>query len=124
MMRGVVNVRNEAILRLRVIGPKAVHIEVDAVIDTGLTGSLVLPTTVVAAIGLVRRSGGTALLADGTVRQFDTYGADVEWDGSPRGVVVSAVGNEALVGMGLLAGHELRVEVKPGGLVEVRPLGP
>jgi predicted aspartyl protease len=78
----------------------------------------------VATLGLVRPSGGSAVLADGTVRHFDTYGADVEWDGSTRGVVVSAVGTEALVGMGLLIGHELRVEVETGGAVEVRPRGP
>jgi hypothetical protein len=37
-------------------------------------------------------------------------------------VLVSAVGDEALVGMRLLAGHELRIEVVPGGVVEVTPL--
>jgi clan AA aspartic protease len=94
------------------------------VIDTGFTGSLVLPTATITALGLARRSSGSAMLADGTVRRFDTYGTEVEWGGAVRGVVVSEVGAEALVGMGLLDGHELRVEVKPGGAVEVQPLGP
>lgn len=124
MIRGVVNASREAVLRVRVIGPTGTDVEVDAVVDTGFTGSLVLPAATVAALGLARRSGGSAVLADGTVRHFDTYGAEVEWDGLVRGVVASAVGTEALVGMGLLAGHELRVEVEPGGAVEVRPLSP
>ena len=37
-------------------------------------------------------------------------------------VLASAVGNEALVGMRLLAGHELRIAVVPGGAVEITPL--
>lgn len=124
MIRGTVNTRREAVLCLRVSGPTGTEQEVNAVIDTGFTGSLVLPPATVAALGLARRSGGSAALADGTVRHFDTYGAEVEWDGITRGVVVSAVGTEALVGMGLLDGQELRVEVEPGGAVEIRPLRP
>ncbi len=61
------------------------------------------------------------MLADGSSIRFETFGAEVEWDGW-RGVVVSAVGNEALVGMGLLAASELRVEAAVGGRVEIQPL--
>ena len=39
--------------------------------DTGYSGSLALPGSVAAALGLVRRSGGRAVLADGSSRQFD-----------------------------------------------------
>jgi clan AA aspartic protease len=95
---------------------------VDAVVDSGFTASLVLSVAVVAALGLARQSGGGAVLADGSVRQFDIYAAEVEWDGGWRPVLVSAVGNEALVGMRLLAGHELRIAVVPGGVVEINPL--
>jgi hypothetical protein len=44
------------------------------------------------------------------------------WDSTWRPVRVSAVGDEVLVGMRLLAGHELRVAVVPGGPVEISPL--
>ena len=91
-------------------------------IDTGFTGALVLPAATVAALGLVRRSGGTALLADGTSCNYDNYGAEVVWNGTTRGVVISAVGNEALSGMVLLAGHKLTVEIEDGGAVELQPL--
>jgi len=95
---------------------------VDAVVDSGFTASLTLPAAAVAALGLVRQSGGGAVLADGSVRQFDIYAAEVEWDGGWRPVLVSAVGDEVLVGMRLLAGYELRVAVVPGGAVEIKPL--
>jgi predicted aspartyl protease len=70
----------------------------------------------------LRQSSGGAVLADGSVRQFEIYAADVEWDGAWRPVLVSAVGDEALVGMRLLAGHELRIEFVPGGAVAIARL--
>ena len=119
MIRGVVNARHEAIVRLRMRGPGGVESDVDVTVDTGCTLSLTLPATLVTALGLARRFGGTARLADGSVRQFDICPAEVEWDGAWRTVLVSALGNEPLLGMRLLAGHKLTVDVVPGGLVEV-----
>jgi clan AA aspartic protease len=122
MIRGVVNARTEAIIPLRLRGPSGTEHAVDAVVDSGFTAALALPNTVVAILGLVRQSGGGAVLADGTVRQFDIYAAEVEWDGNWRPVLASAVGDEVLVGMRLLSGHELRIAVVPGGAVEITPL--
>ena len=122
MIQGAVNARREAVVRLRVRGPGGAEATVDMIVDSGSTLSRTLPAAAVAALGLVRQSGGTATLADGSVRPFDIYAADVEWGGTWRAVLVSAVGNEALLGMGLLAGHKVVVEVVPGGLVEIVPL--
>jgi clan AA aspartic protease len=119
MIRGVVNARHEAVVRLRVRGPGGVESDVDVIVDSGFTASLTLPVTMVTALGLARQSGGTAVLADGSVRQFDIWAAEVAWGGTWRAVLVSTVGNEPLLGMRLLAGHKLVVEVVPGGLVEI-----
>ncbi|MGO9465167.1 MAG: clan AA aspartic protease [Isosphaeraceae bacterium] len=122
MIRGVVNARCEAVVRLRLRGPSGAELDVDAVVDSGFTASLALSAAAVASLALARQSGGGAVLADGSVRQFDIYAAEVEWDGAWRPVLVSAVGDEALVGMRLLVGHELRIAVVPGGAVEINPL--
>ncbi|HEX5442402.1 MAG TPA: hypothetical protein VFW87_01175 [Pirellulales bacterium] len=122
MIHGAVNARLEAILPLRIRGPGGAEATLDAVIDTGFTASLTLPPTVVAALGLNRQSGGGAVLADGSVRQFDVYAAEVIWGGIWRPVLVSGVGNEVLVGMRLLQGHDLRMAVVHGGLIEIAPL--
>ena len=122
MIRGKVNARHEAHIPLRVRGPGGSELDVDAVVDSGFTGALTLPAATVAALGLIRRSGGRAVLADGSVRPFDQYSAEVEWAGAWRAVLVSAVSDEVLVGLRLLAGHELRIEVVPGGVVEIKPL--
>jgi len=121
--RGEVNERLEAIVPLRVRGPAGDELELAAVIDTGYTGSLTLPAVVAASLGLARRSGGRALLADGSVRRFDTFAAEVFWGGSWVGVVASAVGAETLLGMSLLKGRGLWVEAVPAGAVEIRQLG-
>ena len=122
MIRGAVNARGEAVVPLRVRGPGGAERDVDAVVDSGFTASLTLPVAVVAALGLARQSGGGAVLADGSVRQFDIYAAEVAWTGGWRPVLVSAVGDEVLLGMRLLAGHELRIAVLPCGAVEITPL--
>ena len=122
MIRGVVTTRHEAVVRLRVRGPSGAELDVDAVVDSGFSASLTLPGATVAALGLARQSGGQAVLADGSLPQFDIYAAEVGWDGGWRPVLVSAVGDESLLGMRLLAGHELRIVVKPGGTVEITPL--
>jgi clan AA aspartic protease len=122
MILGTVNQRREAVLRLRIRGPQGAALELAAVIDTGFSASLTLPAETIAALGLVRQSVGRAALADGSIRQFGLYVAEVEWDGLWKPVIVSAIGAEVLVGMGLLAGHELRAAVVPGGKVEIAPL--
>jgi predicted aspartyl protease len=121
MIRGTVHARFEAVIPLRVRGPGGAELSFDAVVDTGFTSSLTLPGIAVRARGLVRQSSSAATLGDGSVRSFDVYAVEVDWDGSWRPILVSAVGDEVLVGMRLLAGNELRVAVVPGGPVEISP---
>lgn len=122
MISGTVNARREAVLQLRLYGPSEAELQVDAVIDTGYTGSLVVPLAVAAALGLPPLLDSSAKLADGTVRHFPTFRVDVEWGAGRRTVVASGIGDEPLIGMTFLAGLELRIEVEPGRAVEVRPL--
>jgi clan AA aspartic protease len=119
MIRGVVNASNEAIVRIRMRGSGHSGLDVDVVVDSGFTSTLALPASTIAALGLIRQSGGRAVLADGSSQQLDTYTAEMSWNGSWRPVLVYALGSEALLGMGLLAEHELRISVVPGGSVEI-----
>jgi clan AA aspartic protease len=118
----VVNARRAAVVVHRLRGPSGTELGFDGVVDTGFTSTVTLPAAAIAALGLARQSGGSAVLADGLTRHFDVYAAEVAWDGAWRPVLVSAVGDEVLLGMRLLADHELRIAVKPGGTVEITPL--
>jgi len=122
MIRGVVNARREALVALRIRGPGGDEMAVDAVVDSGFTAALALPVDLVSALGLAPQSVGGAVLADGSLRQFDIYAAEVAWGDDWRPVLVSAVGAEVLLGMWLMANHELRIAVVPGGDVEITPL--
>ena len=119
MISGSVNARHEAVVRLRLRGPSGIEAETDAVVDTGFTAALTLPAQVIASLGLIRKSRGQAILADGSIKFFDIFASEVEWGAARRAVLISAVGEEALMGMRMLAGHELRIEVVPGGAVEI-----
>jgi clan AA aspartic protease len=119
MIRGVVDSLNEAVVRLRLRGPRGMEADTDAIVDTGFTSSLTMPASIVTALGLIRQSRGTAQLADGSTCQYDVFDAEVAWDGTWRPVLVSVLGDEPLLGMRLMAGHRLVVDVASGGLVEI-----
>ena len=101
MIRGIVNDWQEAIIRLRLRGTDGTELEIDAIVDTGFNASLTLPLSVVTSLALVRRMGGSALLADGLTRSFDIYAVLVEWDGTLRETLVYELGEEPLIGMQL-----------------------
>jgi clan AA aspartic protease len=122
MITGVVTASRQAIIRLTVRGPERQEQEIDAVIDTGFDGTLTLPPALIATLGLVWRRRGRALLADGSESLFDIYETIVIWDGEPRRIAVDEADIDPLVGMFLLYGYELIVQVMEGGAVIIQPL--
>jgi clan AA aspartic protease len=122
MITGVVTRFHQATIRLTVRGPAGQEQTLEAVIDTGFDGALTLPPALITGLGLPWRRRGRALLADGNESLFDVYEATVVWDGTPRRVAVDAVDIDALVGMRLLDGYELLVQVVVGGQVIVKAL--
>jgi clan AA aspartic protease len=63
-------------------GPQGREQEIEAIVDTGFTGALLLPPTVVNRLDLPFRRRGRALLADGSEVLFDVYEATVACVGS------------------------------------------
>jgi hypothetical protein len=51
--------------------------------------------------------------------EFDIFAATVLWDGAQRHILVQAIENLPLLGMRLMAGHDLRARVEVGGRVEI-----
>ena len=119
MITGIVSADYEAIIRLEVQGPTGQEREVDAVVDTGFNGFLTLPPRLVTTLGLTRRRRGRAILANGSEDIFDIYGVTVLWDGQPRYIETGAVDTTPLVGMALLAGYDLHVQVAIGGHIAI-----
>jgi len=121
-MTGNVNSDLEPVIRLIVRDASSQPKDVEAVIDTGFNGSLTLPQAFIAALGLPWLCRQQAQLADGSVQVFDVHVATVEWDGQPRTVEVEAADVHPLIGMALLQGSELRIQVETGGSVTIASL--
>jgi clan AA aspartic protease len=122
MITGVVNAYREAIIRLPIRGSTGQEQEIEAVVDTGFDGWLTLPTSMIAALGLAWRGRGRAILADGSESLFDTYEVEVIWDSQPRQIPVDAIEADSLVGMSLLYGYNLHIQVVDGGSVTIDAL--
>jgi clan AA aspartic protease len=122
MITGVVNPRREATLRLSVRNANGQEREVEVILDTGFSGSMTLPSSVIAALGLPFRSRGRAILADGSKTEFDIHAATLVWDGALRNILVEAADTDPLIGMGLLYGHDIHIQAVDGGPVTIQQL--
>jgi clan AA aspartic protease len=122
MIEGAVHGQSDAIVELAVLGPEGEKKCLDFRIDTGFDGALTLHSVVVAALGLPQTGTKWVRLADGSTVLSDVCDAHVEWDGALRPVGVQIADIGSLLGMALLGGHRLRMDVVDGGVVRISPL--
>ena len=118
-MEGVVNAAHEAVLTLSIEGPSGEKRDIAAVVDTGFTGFLTVPPALAVDLRLPFEGTARAMLADGSETTFPYYGVAVLWDSQTRYVEADAADTTPLVGMRLLHGHSLYVEVEDGGRVVI-----
>jgi clan AA aspartic protease len=121
MIVGIVQKR-EPLIRLTIRGRRGLEQDFKAVVDSGFTGWLTLPPPIIAALGLSWRGFGSGTMADGSARSFDVYQAKVLWDGRMRTVYVDEFDATPLVGMSLLRGYELNMQVRARGKVTIARL--
>jgi clan AA aspartic protease len=98
MMFGVVNDNCEAIIKIAVGRVDSPKIMLDAVIDTGFTSFLSLPTSIIESLELSWSCRDVGTLGDGSEVVFEMYTASVIWDGQIQIVDVAASEAEPLVG--------------------------
>ena len=115
-------INRRPLVHLTVRGPGGQDQDVEFVLDTGFTGFLTLPSAAVAALMLPFVQYYRGILADGRVTRLEVYAATVFWDGAERDVHVLAMGSAPLVGMSLMNGSDVRLQVTDGGLVTIESL--
>ena len=120
MIEGVVNAALEAVGTLPLQGPDGQVREVEAVIDTGYTGYLTLPPALVDELELPFAYVGRAFLANDDQVEFDVHDVTVLWGSHLRQIRAAATGSAPPVGMLLLDGHDLSVQVRDGGQVVIQ----
>jgi clan AA aspartic protease len=122
MIVGHVNQNLEAIFPLRLRDTTGREHAIDAVIDTGFNGSLTLPIKVISDLDLAWHGREQGRLADGSIGLFDIYAAPIIWDNGDRIVETVATEGTPLVGMNLLRGHELHIQIVEKGNVIIKLL--
>ncbi|MBE8995066.1 clan AA aspartic protease [Microcystis aeruginosa] len=122
MMQGIVDQNCEATIRLVVGNLDSQRQMIDAVIDTGFTGFLTLPSSVLADLNLRAYRREEGILGDGSTCIFDVYRGLVIWDGELRRIDINESDTEPLVGMSLLYGYRMQLDVIEGGTVTIQAL--
>ncbi len=110
-MTGHVDLSGRALITIVLHSDKAQSLqEIDAWIDTGFTGDLVVPRAMLDAVGIEPCGSVDAILADGSQVELPTFACSVDWFGVRRELeVVSNDGEFPLLGVGLLLGTQLAI---------------
>jgi clan AA aspartic protease len=109
---GVVDLLGRALVPIRLKEPATGSFrELQAWIDAGFTGELVLPKTTVELLALARANVVKAELGDGSEAVFDTYGCTLDWFGDLKEIeALESTGDYPLLGVSLLKGHALAID--------------
>jgi clan AA aspartic protease len=94
-------------------------VEIDAVVDTGFNGTLAIPKKLAHQIGLKPVGSNEVTLADGQIATLQCCEVSIKWAGSRRDAAAWIVEQGCLVGMELLLGCRLQIDVAPGGDVSI-----
>jgi len=110
-------------VRITVAGHTDQHNDVEALIDTGFTGELLLPLRLAVPLGLRLVGVSRVQLADGSISQQMLFSASIGWGSVLREVTVNVVdGTDVpLIGGGLLDGYVLHVNFEQKQLTIKEP---
>lgn len=122
MITWFVNVEFEPIIPLSIRRVDGKDFTQDAIVDTGFNGWLSLPADLIAELNLKWKRRGRAILGDGSECVFNVYEAVVIWDDTLLTIPVDEADAEPLVGMSLMEGYQLTMQVFEGGQVELRKI--
>lgn len=122
MITGTISPNREATVNLTAFGPTGNSITFDAVIDTGFDDFVTLQPAQIVTLSLARRATIRAALADGTIVSLPVYSVEIVWHGVRRKVDAIETHNDALIGMSLLYGSRVTLDVIDGGTVMISPL--
>ena len=122
MLTGYVTPDNEAVLPIEVLGADGRAFQIEAGIDTGYNGFLTLPKRVIEELDLTFVGPARAALGDGNEVRMDLFLAVVQWEDGPRDVLVLESEGGTLVGMALLDGCRVIMDIEEGGVVSVDSL--
>ncbi len=119
MIAGKVTANREAVIELEVVGSNQRKAKIEAVIDTGFNGYLTLPSGLINRLEFHIAGNRRVTLGDGNVVVLDVYLAKVLWHEQEREVLILEAEGGPLVGMSLLYGSRVILEVVDNGAVTI-----
>ena len=122
MIHGVVSTNREATISLVIVNENRQTKLITAVIDTGYTGFLSLPSQIITELNLSWTGIDRGTLGDGSEVTYEVYAAKIIWDGEYRDIPINEAETDPLVGMSLLYGYDLQIQAVEGGSVTISPL--
>lgn len=121
MITGKIRDERVAIIEVEVIGLNQ-RAKIDAILDTGFTDYLTLPEFLIDYLKLPRIGIRRAIIAHGGAVLLNLYLAKVIWHGKERDIEVLQTDKQPLVGMSLLRGSRVTLDVVTNGDVTIAPL--
>lgn len=122
MTLGFVTPDFKAAVHVYILTPNGKTVETEVFVDTGFNGFLSLPRAFLDDLGLSPVDDLDVELADGSKTRLPIYESRVMWNEDTLPVSIIATEGDPLLGMMLLEGNALKIEVKTGGAVTIEPL--
>jgi clan AA aspartic protease len=117
MIHGVVSRNREATISLVIVNESRQTKLITAVIDTGYTGFLSLPSEIITELNLSWTGINRGTLGDGSEVTFEVYAVKVIWDGEYRDIPINEAETEfgynvcCCCSTGTLDGFGYRLEI-------------
>ena len=121
-MHGRVNSLIEAMVEVVALDSNGEFAIIDAIVDTASNAPLTLPPDLIHELALQPVRGIKSTLADGSELESPVYLARLFIRGEAVDVDVVEVNGDPLLGMPLMEGCSLHIEVVSGGEVAIEPL--
>ena len=122
MLTGKVNGDLQAWLTVEIMTPSGQPRPIEVALDTGFNGQIALPAITIQGLELSEESSRLAITATGERVRLTTYYGTMMWRGEPRIIEVVEADSEPLLGMELLLGNRVTLDVLEGGPVTIYPL--
>lgn len=122
MLTGRVNGDLQAWLTVEIMTPSGQPRPIEVALDTGFNGQIALPAITIQRLELSEESSRLAITATGDRVRLTTYYTTMMWHGEPRIIEVVEADSEPLLGMELLLGNRVTLDVLEGGPVTIYPL--
>jgi clan AA aspartic protease len=119
MITGIINADFEPIISLSICGADGKIYTQDAIVDTGFNGWLSFPPDLIDRLNLRWKRRGRAILGGGSECIFNVYEAVLIWDGETISIPIDEADSEPLVGMSLMEGYQLMMQISEGGCVQL-----